>query len=98
MIVRIVKMTFEPSNVEAFLELFNAYKEKIRASAGCSRLELLKDHAADNVYFTYSEWEDEASLNHYRYSALFKTVWTQTKALFADKAEAWSLDRVMVVG
>ena len=97
MIVRIVKMTFEPSQVEVFLEIFNTYKENIKASSGCQRLELLKDHSASNIYFTYSEWDNEESLNHYRYSSLFKTVWSQTKALFSEKAEAWSLDRLMEV-
>jgi quinol monooxygenase YgiN len=97
MIIRVVKMTFEPDKVSSFLSLFNDYKEKIKASEGCHRLELLKDHSADNVFFTYSEWENDEALDKYRYSSLFKTVWAQTKALFCSKAEAWSLDRLMIV-
>jgi hypothetical protein len=90
-------MTFEEDKVATFLSLFNQYKEKIKASEGCHRLELLKDHSASNIFFTYSEWENEEALDKYRYSTLFKTVWEQTKALFSAKAEAWSLDKLMEV-
>lgn len=90
-------MTFEEDKVSTFLTLFNEYKSRIKASEGCHRLELLKDHSANNVFFTYSEWEHEEMLDKYRYSTLFKTVWGQTKALFSAKAEAWSLDKLMEV-
>jgi quinol monooxygenase YgiN len=84
-------MTFEPAQVETFLTLFDAYKSKIRASEGCHELKLLNDQNSPNIFFTYSEWENEESLNKYRYSELFKTVWGQTKILFKEKAEAWSV-------
>ena len=90
-------MTFEEDKVSTFLSLFDEYKSRIKASEGCHRLELLKDHSTENIFFTYSEWENEEALDKYRYSVLFKTVWTQTKALFAAKAEAWSLDKLMEV-
>ena len=94
MIIRIVKMTFEPTQVETFLALFNAYKTKIEASEGCTKLMLLQDQSSSNIFFTYSEWDNEESLNKYRYSELFKTVWGQTKILFKEKAEAWSLTQL----
>jgi len=94
MLIRIVKMTFEPAQVETFLELFNSTKEKIRASEGCHELKLLKDQNTSNIFFTYSEWDNEESLNKYRYSELFKTVWGKTKILFQEKAEAWSLTQL----
>ncbi len=91
MIVRIVKMTFDPSGVSDFLKNFAANKEAIRASEGCLRLELLQQHDAENVFFTYSWWDDPQSLENYRHSQLFKEVWAFTKALFCEKPEAWSV-------
>ncbi len=90
-------MTFEPTQVETFQALFEIYKQKIKASEGCTKLMLLQDNANSNIFFTYSEWENEESLNKYRYSDLFKTVWSQTKALFSAKAEAWSLKDLGII-
>ena len=50
-----------------------------------------------NVLFTYSHWEDEESLNNYRISETFKEVWPQTKALFAAKPQAFSLEKLETV-
>ncbi len=94
MIVRIVKMTFRENEVLHFLELFNSRKDMIRNFSGCSHLELWNDAHQPNVYFTYSIWENEAKLDHYRFSELFKDVWSKTKALFAEKPEAWSLLKI----
>ncbi|MEL6591298.1 MAG: antibiotic biosynthesis monooxygenase [Bacteroidota bacterium] len=91
MILRIVKMTFQSDKLAAFHALFDQHKNKIRHSPGCHRLELHADAKADNVRYTYSYWEDEASLNAYRYSDLFGEVWPKTKQLFADRPEAFSL-------
>ena len=91
MIIRIVKMTFKPIKVEAFLENFELVKHNIRGFAGCEKVLLLQDVANPAIYFTYSWWQSEADLNNYRKSPLFKEVWSFTKSLFADKAEAWSL-------
>ncbi|MBL7795100.1 MAG: antibiotic biosynthesis monooxygenase, partial [Saprospiraceae bacterium] len=38
-----------------------------------------------------SIWDDEAALERYRESELFQATWERTKALFAEKAEAWSV-------
>lgn len=97
MIIRIVKMVFVPSNVPTFLELFNERKEQIRNFAGCTHLELWQEEGSENVFFTYSHWENEAALNHYRFSGFFKDTWSRTKALFAEKAEAWSVKQEYVV-
>jgi len=94
MLIRIVKMTFKPAQVAAFLTLFNEYKDQIAASEGCHKLMLLQDNSSSNIFFTYSEWENEESLNKYRFSDLFKTVWSRTKILFESKAEAWSLNEL----
>jgi hypothetical protein len=94
MFVRIVKMNFKESNVDLFLENFNANKEKIRNSKGCNLLELYRDKNDTNTFFTYSYWESEADLEAYRNSELFKVVWGKAKALFNNKPEAWSVDKV----
>lgn len=90
--VRIVKMTFEPTKVEEFLKNFNEVKAKIRAFDGVEHLKLLKDKKNTNIYFTYSIWKDESCLECYRQSDLFKSVWAKTKPLFMEKAEAWSVE------
>jgi quinol monooxygenase YgiN len=91
MIMRIVKMTFTPGKVNEFLQLFSEVKTKISSFKGCNHLELLKDTKASNIFFTYSIWDDEKLLDHYRFSELFKDTWLKTKLLFREKAEAWSL-------
>ncbi|MBZ9631368.1 antibiotic biosynthesis monooxygenase [Salegentibacter sp. LM13S] len=90
MIHRIVKMEFDPNKIEVFLSNFEENKSKIRASDGCFKLELLRDQHNTNIFFTYSYWTDEASLEKYRNSELFKNVWAKTKVLFNAKPVAWS--------
>ena len=93
MIIRIVKMTFEPQKTDQFLEIFNESKELIRNMEGCSHLELLNDVNSRNIFFTYSYWNSEADLNNYRNSQVFNTIWAKTKAMFSAKAEAWSVEQ-----
>ncbi|GAB2777522.1 putative quinol monooxygenase [Salinimicrobium soli] len=93
MFVRIVKMTFEEAEIENFQKLFAQNREKIRGFEGCRFLELYRDKNNKNIFFTYSYWEDEQTLENYRTSALFKEVWSNTKKLFSHKAEAWSVDK-----
>lgn len=90
MLIRTVRMTFRPEEVEAFLDLFNQTKEKIRHFSGCHHLELLKDYNDPCVFSTFSKWENEEALNNYRHSDLFKEVWANTKSKFADKPIAFS--------
>lgn len=94
MIIRIVKMTFLPEQVEAFKSVFKASKEKIRAFEGCQHLELLAVENTPNIMMTYSWWKDADALEQYRHSELFKTTWAKTKVLFSDKPEAWSLNQL----
>jgi len=95
MFVRIVKMSFKEDATEEFLENFNQKKEYIRNFEGCRFLELYRDKKDDNVFFTYSYWDSEKDLENYRYSDLFKSVWSKTKPLFNDKPQAWSVDKVV---
>lgn len=92
MIIRFVKMTFQHDKVDHFLILFDQNKGLIRNFPGCNHLELLRDIAKPTVFFTYSKWDSEDTLNQYRNSLLFANVWSQTKLLFADKPEAWSVE------
>ena len=94
MFTRIVKMSFDPSKIELFLENFNNNKEKIRNFEGCRLLKLYRDKNNPSIFFTYSYWESEAHLETYRNSELFKSVWEKTKVLFNNKPEAWSVDTV----
>jgi autoinducer 2-degrading protein len=90
-------MTFRPEEIQAFTALFEGSKEKIRHFKGCTLLELYCDSATPTVFFTYSRWQSEGALEAYRQSDLFKSVWSQTKSLFASKPEAWSLRTVASV-
>lgn len=94
MITRIVKLTFREEEVNNFLTLFDESQSSIRSFPGQIKLSLYKDRTHNNVYFTISLWESEEALNEYRNSALFASVWSRTKSLFASKAEAWSLDEL----
>lgn len=93
MFVRIVKMSFHSKNINKFQEIFNGKKNLIRGARGCSLLELYQDKANPEVFFTYSYWEAEEDLEHYRNSELFNDVWAKTKVLFNGKPEAWSVDK-----
>jgi (4S)-4-hydroxy-5-phosphonooxypentane-2,3-dione isomerase len=94
MFIRIVKMSFHPEHITAFLENFNLIKDKIRNAEGNRFLELYQDKNNPNIFFTYSFWETEQDLENYRQSELFNEVWTFTKKLFNDKPEAWSVDKL----
>lgn len=91
MITRIVKLTIQQEKAAEFIALFNDSKSRIKNSPGCQHIELLADIQQPNVFFTHSRWDSEEHLNLYRNSDLFKNIWPRTKILFADKAEAWSL-------
>ena len=91
MIVRIVRMHFKETGVEEFLEIFNKNKEAIRNFPGCSHLQLLKDVNNTSIYTTLSHWDNEESLDAYRKSALFASVWGRVKTLFAERTHAFSL-------
>ena len=91
MLIRIVKMSFEPEKTADFLEMFDKIKDKIRAFEGCEHLELMQDYDNPNSFSTYSKWHDDNALNAYRNSELFDGVWTQTKAMFNAKPIAFSL-------
>lgn len=98
MLIRIVKMHFQPDKTGDFLAMFAEIKEKIKAMDGCEYLELMQDYDDDSSFSTYSKWRDDEALNAYRRSDLFDEVWTKTKAMFRDKPIAFSLKTHTIVG
>jgi len=95
MFIRIVKMSFDEKHIETFLDNFHQNKTDIRNFEGCRLLELYRDKAQTNVFFTYRYGEAQAVLDKYRQSDLFNTVWAKTKILFNDKPQAWSVDKIV---
>jgi 3-dehydroquinate synthase len=92
MIKRIVQMTFAPDKVEEFQQLFHQIKDKIYHFPGCQHLELWRDVQHPQRFFTYSFWAHPHNLENYRNSEFFAEIWPKTKALFAEKAKAWTVE------
>ena len=65
---------------------------------GCSYLELYQDKNNSETFFTYSRWENDADLENYRSSDLFKNIWTTTKPMFRSKVEVWSVNTLNHLG
>jgi quinol monooxygenase YgiN len=97
-LIRIVRMTFLPSQLSDFQAIFDRSKKSIRAFPGCEYLELLHDPNAPNVRITLSHWQSADALEAYRQSTLFRTTWAATKLLFAEKPIAFSAIRAEVIG
>ncbi len=93
MLIRIVRMHFTDAGVDEFLQIFNTNKEAIRNFEGCTHLQLLKDFDNPNTYTTLSHWKDAESLERYRKSELFGNVWGRVKTLFAERSQAFSLQK-----
>lgn len=93
MLIRIVRMHFTEAGEEEFLSIFNANKVAIRGFEGCTHLELLKDVDDAATYTTLSYWKDAESLEHYRKSELFASVWGRVKTLFSERTQAFSLQK-----
>ena len=87
-------MEFEPENIIAFVIIFKTNKDKITTFDGCHSVELLRDINAQNIFFTYSIWDSESSLNKYIESDTFKDIWSKAKPLFSNKARAWSVEEI----
>ena len=90
MLLRVVKMEFDPAQVQAFDELFAQSQARIEAMPGCLRVRLLKGHDEEPIRTTLSWWERDADLQAYRKSSLFGEVWPKTKAMFSVPPVAWS--------
>jgi quinol monooxygenase YgiN len=95
MIVRIVKMKFSPDKLKEFSLYFEKIQHQIRNFEGCTHLELWQATKESNLLFTYSHWKSEEALEKYRQSALFKEFWSIAKPCFIEKAEAWSVNKIL---
>lgn len=91
MITRIVKLHLQAEAIAEFYSIFNDTKSKIEKTQGCHKLNAYQEINQPHLIFTISIWEDERSLETYRNSELFHSVWKKVKPLFKEKAEAWSL-------
>lgn len=87
-------MTFQPDKLADFHTIFDRSKVHIRAFPGNYHLELLRDPENPAVRMTYSLWESADALEAYRQSELFRVTWAATKVLFAEKAVAFSGERM----
>ncbi|HUR11279.1 MAG TPA: antibiotic biosynthesis monooxygenase family protein [Flavitalea sp.] len=93
-LTRIVKMVFKTESIPQFKLLFESKKQSIRTFPGCEHLELWQDTHDTRIFFTYSRWADDTSLEAYRKSSFFLETWQTTKQLFEGKPEAWTLKAV----
>src|SRR5438552_2084146 len=94
MIKRIVKMSFMPERIEEFKQIYFASSSKIAAFKGCQGVDLLQDKDDPGIFFTFSIWENEETLNAYRNSELFTSVWNSVKILFNARPEAWTTQTI----
>lgn len=92
--IRIVKMSFDISKRDEFLEVFDLIKNEIRSFPGCSFVHLLEDQNEQGVFFTYSSWESTDALSAYRSSTFFQQTWQKIKPWFKAKPQAWSTNQL----
>ena len=90
MLLRIVKMVFDPAQVQAFDDLFAQSQARIEAMPGCHRVHLINGLNDQPIRTTLSWWEHDSYLQAYRESALFGEIWPKTKAMFSAPPVAWS--------
>jgi len=95
-IIRIVRLNIKAEKVNEFINTFELIRSVIAATPGCIELELWNDADNENVFYTYSIWDDPQALENYRNSALFKDNWSTVKPLFAERAKAWSARRCII--
>lgn len=91
MLLRIVRMEFQPDKLQDFDQIFLESRDKIAAFPGCHHVEMCKDPALEHVRYTFSKWAGPEALEAYRRSELFRTTWARTKVLFSGKPNAYSL-------
>lgn len=94
MITRIVKLSISSHHCDDFIAFFNEHKATINNFNGCIHVELLKEEESENIFFTYSHWENNQALENYRNSTIFESIWKKTKTFFNDRPEAWSLNKI----
>lgn len=96
MITRVVKLSLQPSKAAEFERIFKESQKLIEGFEGCIKTDLFKVSGTEAGFFTISYWDNEEHLDNYRNSDLFKSVWIRVKPLFADKAAAWTLNKLEI--
>lgn len=96
MLTRLVRMRFQPDQVETFLALYATMRPQIVAQPGCLSVQLLHETDDPAAFATWSIWESAAALDAYRSSPFFRQFWPQVRALFRQPAEAVSFETALV--
>ena len=91
MITRIVKLEFQEDRIADFLSFFDTIKHVVNEFPGCYGMKLYQDIDRPNIVMTYSHWDSQSSLDAYRNSDQFGTIWPTIKPWFGAKPEAWSV-------
>ncbi|NBX38554.1 MAG: antibiotic biosynthesis monooxygenase [Flavobacteriia bacterium] len=94
MIFRIVRLKFQPEKCASFEKAFSEKRQRVVGFSGCHSLKLLKETTNPTVFYTFSCWENEAALDSYRTSEVFRDLWSTIKPWFAEKAQAWSMNGI----
>ncbi|PHI19285.1 3-dehydroquinate synthase [Lewinellaceae bacterium SD302] len=94
MIQRLVQLTFREDATAAFEQILEESRSVIRQQAGCLHMEAWRDVNEPTVYYTYSRWLDQDSLDAYRNSDYFGQIWPRTKALFSAKPRVFSAEKL----
>lgn len=89
---RIVKLVFDDKSLSSALELIACASSVVRDTKGCVYMQAHRVNNDPYTVFTYSLWEADEYLEAYRNTDYFKAFWKKLKPLFAERAEAWSLD------
>ena len=92
MVTRIVKLEFQKSHLQEFLNHFEQVKWSVASFPGCHGMKLIQDIENPCLIMTYSIWDNVEVLDQYRLSPLFKSIWPTIKPWFSAKAEAWTLE------
>lgn len=95
MLTRLVRMRFQPDQVEAFLALYTMMRPRIVSQPGCLSVQLVREIDDPAAFATWSTWESAAALEAYRTSVFFRQYWPQVRALFRQPAEAVSFEAVV---
>lgn len=94
MVLRLVRMRFQPDQVETFLRLYAANAAAIAGQPGCLGVQLVRQMDDPAAFATWSRWESTAALDAYRTGPFFVQFWPQVKALFRSPPEAVSFEEV----
>jgi len=96
MLIRLVRMYFQPPKVDAFLTLYEHARPTILSQSGCRSVVLVRQIDDPAAFATWSVWDGPAALEAYRTSTFFTGFWPDVKALFRKPAEAISFEEVAI--